>query len=463
MKIKRIMTAAPVSGSGKTLLTCGILELLKRRGQKPCAFKCGPDYIDPMFHRVVCGFPGANLDSFFLPEEEVLQLFCDTCGREGAGSAVLEGVMGYYDGVSGTTVQASSYDIARITKTPVILILNARGTSLSAAAMVRGFMEFRKDSRIAGVILNRCRKEVAAMIRGVIERECGIPVLGYVPMDKDFEIKNRHLGLYLPHEMEDITDRIGKLADRMEETIDVDKLLEIAESAEELPDARETAAVREALKYSGEPFRVALAKDEAFCFYYQENMRLLERMGAEIVPFSPMRDRELPPDTDGLILGGGYPENYGPVISGNRTMLESVRKALEDKMPLLAECGGFEYLNREVRGSDGVWYPMAGYFDARAERNDKLGHFGYVTVTLPDGMKIRSHEFHYWESTDQGEAWIAEKPDGRSWRCEHDIDGVQYAGFPHLYYPSAPAFAGRFAKNCRKYRRQRKEKERGTL
>lgn len=459
MNIRRIMLAAPVSGSGKTLLTCGILELFRRHGEHPCAFKCGPDYIDPMFHRVVCGFAGANLDSFFLPPEKVRNLFTETCRRENAGSAVLEGVMGYYDGVSGTTEQASSYDISRITKTPVILVVNARGTSLSAAALVRGFQEFRPDSRIAGVLLNRCRKEVAAMIGSVIEENCHIPVVGYVPMEKEFEIKDRHLGLYLPHEMADIHDRIKKLADRMEETVDWEKLSAIADSAEELPET-DSSEGRTSPEMNGTAqeeirFRVALAKDEAFCFYYQENMRLLESMGAEIVPFSPMHDKELPEDIDGLIIGGGYPENYGPILSENRTMLSSVWSALEGKMPLLAECGGFEYLHESVRGSDGVWYPMAGYFDLRAERNASLGHFGYVTVTLPDGSKIRSHEFHYWESTDPGDAWLAEKPNGKRWRCEHDIDGVQYAGFPHLYYPSAPAFARKFAENCRAFRKKR--------
>ena len=454
--MKRLMIAAPVSGSGKTLLTCGILELFRRHGEKPCAFKCGPDYIDPMFHRVVCGYPGANLDSFFLPEDQVRDLLLDTCRREDAGSAILEGVMGYYDGVSGTTDKASSYDIARITKTPVILVVNARGTSLSAAALVRGFQAFRENSRIEGILLNRCKKSVAEMIASVIQAECGIPVVGYVPMEKEFEIKNRHLGLYLPHEMADIKERINALADRMEETVDWEKLLRIAESAEELPE-RQPEKLPEKPPEGSEtsPFRVALARDEAFCFYYQENMRLLESMGAEIVPFSPMHDERLPEDIDGLIIGGGYPENYGPVLSGNHTMLTSVKMALEGKMPLLAECGGFEYLHESVRGSDGVWYPMVGYFDLRAERNAALGHFGYVTVTLPDSTQIRSHEFHYWESTDPGAAWLAEKPNGKSWRCEHDIDGVQFAGFPHLYYPSAPAFARKFADNCRNFRKKR--------
>ena len=294
------------------------------------------------------------------------------------------------------------------------------------------------------------------MIASVIQAECGIPVVGYVPMEKEFEIKNRHLGLYLPHEMADIKERINALADRMEETVDWEKLLRIAESAEELPE-RQPEKLPEKQPEGSEtsPFRVALARDEAFCFYYQENMRLLENMGAEIVPFSPMHDERLPEDIDGLIIGGGYPENYGPVLSGNHTMLASIKMALEGKMPLLAECGGFEYLHESVRGSDGVWYPMVGYFDLRAERNAALGHFGYVTVTLPDGTQIRSHEFHYWESTDPGAAWLAEKPNGKSWRCEHDIDGVQFAGFPHLYYPSAPAFARKFADNCRNFRKKR--------
>ena len=210
---------------------------------------------------------------------------------------------------------------------------------------------------------------------------------------------------------------------------------------------------------SRNPLRIAVARDEAFCFYYQENMELLESLGAELIPFSPIHDQELPAKVSGVILGGGYPENYAKALSENTSMLASIRQAWENKMPFLAECGGFLYLHRELEGSDGIFYPLAGVIQDKAWKTNRLGRFGYITLTPdhPDVCltgEIKGHEFHYWESGDCGTCWTAKKPlSDRSWSCIHSEQG-QITGFPHLYYPSAPEFAERWLETCRKWQKR---------
>ena len=224
----RIMLAAPKSGSGKTLLTCGLLEVLRRRGLNPIACKCGPDYIDPMFHRYVLGIPGRNLDSFFLPAEGVREVLVDVVREEQAGIAVLEGVMGYYDGLGGTETSASSWEIAEITDTPAILVLDCKGASLSAAAMASGFLHFREKSHIAGVILNRVSSMYYERLAAAVEEASRLPVLGYLPESEEYHMESRHLGLFLPGEIDRLRERIGRLADQMEKSIAVERVLEVA-------------------------------------------------------------------------------------------------------------------------------------------------------------------------------------------------------------------------------------------
>lgn len=451
-ELPRLMFAAPKSGSGKTLITCGFLEILKRKGKAPHALKCGPDYIDPMFHRYVLGIPGGNLDSFFLDGErlrgELARAGMDgRSGGEGKGEgadtiAVLEGVMGYYDGLGGISTEASSYDVARLTETPVVLVLDCKGASLSLAAEAKGFAKLRRDSRICGVILNRLSPMLYERLGAVIERESGLRVFGYLPESAEYRLESRHLGLLLPGEIGNLRQTIENLADQMERTVDIDALLELAGEAPGL-DMPETAEGTNLL-----PLRIGVARDEAFCFYYQENLRLMREMGAELVYFSPIHDRRLPDGLSGLLLGGGYPENYAKELSENRTMREAVRAAVSGGLPLLAECGGFLYLHESLEGSDGGTYPMAGAIGAKAYRTGKLGRFGYITLTAQDGTQIKGHEFHYWESSAPGESWLAEKPaGGRSWRCMYDNAG-QIAGFPHLYYPSNPSFLFAWLKKC---------------
>lgn len=460
----RIMLAAPKSGSGKTLLTCGLLEVLRRRGLNPIACKCGPDYIDPMFHRYVLGIPGRNLDSFFMPAEGVRKVLVDAVREEQAGIAVLEGVMGYYDGLGGTETSASSWEIAEITDTPAILVLDCKGASLSAAAMASGFLHFRKKSHIAGVILNRVSSMYYERLAAAVEEASGLPVLGYLPESEEYRMESRHLGLFLPGEIDRLRERIGRLADQMEKSIAVEQVLEVAgmlplriENKEKEKAENESMEVESIAKFPAcqeqkvtSRVRIGVARDEAFCFYYQENFRLLEQMGAELVYFSPLRDKKIPDRVDGLLFGGGYPENYARELAKNAAMRESIRRSIAAGMPFLAECGGFLYLHRTLEGSDGKHWEMAGVYPFDAYRTNRLRRFGYVRLLTSSGQEIHGHEFHYWESEDPGTDWEAVKPTGnRSWRCIHEKGG-QIGGFPHLYYASCPDFLRKWLDVCAK-------------
>lgn len=451
--IPRLLLAASKSGSGKTMMTCGILAALQRRGLKCRSFKCGPDYIDPLFHRSVLGIEGGNLDTYFLPAGRVREEFVSL--SEGADISVVEGVMGYYDGVGGDSIKASSYDVARAINAPTVLILDCRGASLSLAAEAKGFLEYRKDSGIRGVILNRISPVMAERLKPKFE-ELGIRVYGYLPECEAAAVASRHLGLMLPEELTAFKEQLEALAAEIEKTVDMEGLIALAGEAEELGKSQGAESLSDAAALS-EPVRIGIARNEAFRFYYQENIALLKHLGASLVEFDPIRDQTLPEGVKGLILGGGYPELYAEALSANRSMREAIKKAVMEGMPMLAECGGFLYLHDELETKEGTVYPMAGVISGRAYPVGKLSRFGYIelasdggTPLLPGQETIRGHEFHYWESTNCGRTLLAVKPGGgKSWECVHGKDGF-LAGFPHLYYPSNPAFLKRWLNLCRK-------------
>ena len=457
MKIPRILLAAGSSGSGKTLITCGLLEALVERGLKTASFKCGPDYIDPMFHSRVIGTKSRNLDTFFTGSEVTKYLL--TRNARDCEIAVMEGVMGFYDGVAGTTTTASAYDLAKVTDTPVILIVNSRGMSVSLAAYVKGFLEYKKDSHIKGVIFNQMSPMLYPRMKKLLEEELGVAVLGYVPKVEDCVIESRHLGLVLPDEIPELKDRLHKLAGVLEETLDIDRILELAGEAPDLLDAKPESVTDFRLS---EPVRIGVAEDEAFCFFYADNFRLLGEMGAEIVPFSPMEDKQLPDDLDGLLLYGGYPELNGKKLAQNTTMKDMIREKLKAGMPCMAECGGFMYLHEEMEGMDGNFYQMAGVIPGKAYRTPKLSRFGYVTLTqkkpalgMEDFGEIPAHEFHYFDSENCGGDFHAAKPESkRGWDCIHGTD-TMLAGFPHLYYYGNPEVPKAFLKKCLAYKKQR--------
>ena len=476
IKISRIMIAAPSSGSGKTLITCGLLNLLKKKGRKPASFKCGPDFIDPMFHSKVLGTKSRNLDTFFTDPDTTRSLLAKNA--QDADLAVLEGVMGYFDGMGIDSSRAGASDLASITDTPVLLIVPAKGVSRSVLPMIRGFLDFQEKPCIRGLILNRVSAGLYPRMKEMIEREIGIPVVGYVPVMKDCALESRHLGLLMPDEIASFQDKLDRLADILDQTLDLDQILEIAAGAPALPvhpPMKHCAAAgpgENTLKKpavqggdfvdpernsqgTGGPgkLRIGLARDEAFCFFYADNLDLLREMGAELVPFSPIHDVCLPDNLDGLLLHGGYPELYGKELSENVSMRESIREAVLGGLPTLAECGGFLYLHRTLTDPDGNAWPMAGVFPENAFYTGHLTRFGYVTLTGgtmfgSDVGEIRSHEFHYYESENPGDTFLARKPSGnRSWRCVRSTDSL-YAGFPHLYFYANPKVAAAFIKRC---------------
>lgn len=463
MKIPRILLAAGASGSGKTLITCGLLQALVNRGLKVASFKCGPDYIDPMFHSRVIGTRSRNLDTFFTDGDRTRYLLAKNASD--CEIAVMEGVMGYYDGVGGITSRASAYDLASTTDTPVILIVNSRGMSVSLAAYVKGFLEYKKDSHICGVIFNQMSPMLYPRMKKLLEEELSVKVLGYVPKVEDCVIESRHLGLVLPEEIPELKSRLQKLSEVLEKTLDIDGILELAGEAPELAAPETEMLIQKDTTFgyrTEEKVRIGVADDEAFCFFYADNLNLLEQMGAELVRFSPIHDRELPEELDGLLLSGGYPELNGEALEENQEMCTRIREVILDGMPCLAECGGFMYLHQEMEDMEGKQRRVCGVIPGRAYRTPKLNRFGYITLTEKQDTglgEIPAHEFHYFDSTDCGTDFHASKPAStRGWDCMH-YEGRLMAGFPHLYYYGNPKVPVHFLKNALEYKKERRQKK----
>lgn len=459
MKLRRIMIAAPKSGSGKTTVICALLQALKNRGEQAAAYKCGPDYIDPMFHEKVIGIPSKNLDTFFTGEKETRELFWRE--RAEGDFAVLEGVMGLYDGLGGIREEGSSYHLAKVTKTPVVLVVDTKGMGRSVIPVIAGFLAYDREKLIRGVILNRTSKAYYERMKPLVEEELRIRVLGYLPDCRELHMQSRHLGLVMPDELPGITKQLQRVTAALEESVSVEKIVRIAEQAEDMEeDGRKQTYIPKAFDRSTGDKKspvIAVAKDEAFCFYYKDNLRMLEEYGARIQYFSPIHDTGLPEGCHALLFGGGYPELYGKQLSRNTTMRRAVKRAFDLGMPIVAECGGFMYLHSAMEGREGERYEMAGVIPAVCSDTGKLVRFGYVEIKekkgffLPQGERIRGHEFHYFDSTDNGDSCLAVKPvTGREYPCV--IGGKTFwLGFPHLYYPSNPAFAERFVKMAWEY------------
>lgn len=431
--IPRLILAAAHSGSGKTMITMGLLAAFQRRGIALASYKCGPDYIDPMFHSRVLGLATRNLDTYFTGRETTRMLFAQG-QKEETELSLIEGVMGYYDGAGLATETGSTYELAEVLEAPVVLIIDAAGMSLSAVAVLKGFLEYHAPSRIAGVLFNRMSKQVYEAIRPQVDA-LGIRACGYVPKLSDMELPSRHLGLVTPQELTNLKAYTEKLAAQIQETVDLDGLLAIANSAPKL-----IWKSMELPKLS-RPLSVSVARDEAFCFLYEDNLNYLRTIGAQVQFFSPLHDDRVPEGTDVLLLPGGYPELYADKLSANTDMLRSVRDALTRRVFVLAECGGFLYLTEALEDLEGHSHPMVGWIRAKAFQTKKLGRFGYIELTSQTGgEQIRGHEFHYFDTTDNGSAFDAKKPfRDVQWECMHGSDQA-LIGFPHLYYFSNPAF-----------------------
>jgi len=356
--------------------------------------------------------------------------------------AVFEGAMGFYDGVSGTTDTASAAHLARATDTPAVLIVRPKGQSLSLAALIHGFCTFAENT-LAGVILNGVSAGMYSFYKQIAEK-AGLPVLGFLPPVPEAEIPDRHLGLVTAAELSDLREKIERLADAAEQGLDLDALCALAQMAKPLADERVPLA-----RVTDFPVRIAVAKDRAFCFYYEDNFDVLRELGAELVPFSPLTDERLPENIDGLYLGGGYPELYEKQLEINKSMRKSVKTAIQNDLPTIAECGGFLYLLQSLDGAE-----MAGVLPTAAHMTRKLQPFGYVTLTAnrdnllcKAGEKFPVHEFHYAQAVDNGTDFRAVKPNGRAWDCGFASDTL-YAGFPHLYFRARPEIAANFVRKC---------------
>ena len=449
----RIMIAAPQSGSGKTLITCALLQTLKEKNYHLESFKCGPDYIDPMFHKTVLGISSRNLDPFFT-EDSVTRMLLSK-GQDSRDLAVIEGVMGLYDGLGGIREEASSYALAKATNTPILLTVNARGMGRSLLALLSGFLQYDTAHLIKGVILNQTPSSFASVLAKEIEETFHIPVVASFPVRDDVRIESRHLGLVMPYELEDIQSRLKIASQVLCENANIEQILEIAKSAPKLEyDVKRDIKQ----KLTEKTIRIGVARDEAFCFYYEDNLDLLKSLGAKLIFFSPLHDDTLPKDLDGILFGGGYPELYLKELEENESMRNSVKSAIENKMPSLAECGGFMYLHDTIFDSKKKPYKMAGVIHAGCMKKERLVRFGYLTLNsktdsfLKKGETIRGHEFHYYDSEDNGECAIAKKPVGtKSWECVH-AGSDHWWGFAHLSYYSNPKFAEKFAEACRSYK-----------
>ena len=440
-QLPRVLIAGTNSGCGKTTVVCGILQALKERGLSLSPCKCGPDYIDPMFHSAVLGLRCRNLDLQFFDENTLRYLL-----SQGEGLAVVEGVMGYYDGVS-VTREASSYAVAKALRAPAVLVVNARGAAHSILAVLAGFYGLCPDSGIQGVILNNCSPMLYPRLKSLIEGyfHGAVRPLGFLPPLEGCSLESRHLGLVTAAEVTDLQKKLRILGENTEKYVDLDGLLALAHSAPAL------SWQVPSLPAPGSPVRIALARDKAFCFYYEDNLRLLEQLGAQLVPFSPLEDGALPENIQGLYLGGGYPELYAQELSRNTSLRLELRRALEGKLPCIAECGGFLYLQEAL-----LDYPMVGFLKGRGFYTGHLVRFGYASLTAQrDGMLLRrgesvqAHEFHYYDVDDPGDGFMAQKASGASWRCGVTTDSL-YAGFPHLHFYANPILAARFLDRCRK-------------
>lgn len=441
----RVLVAAPASGSGKTVLTCALLAALERRGCNPCAFKCGPDYIDPMFHRSVLGVESHNLDLYLSDETALRKLF--TRGIAGHGAAVCEGAMGFYDGVGGTTYRASAWHVAGTLGLPVLLAVRPKGASLTLAAQVKGLQAFRENSHIAALFLSDCPPMLCKSLAPMLEAETGLPVIGCLPHLPEANFESRHLGLMTAGEIQDLPKRITALADALEANADLNRLFSMCTFENALPVPREKRAAAA---------KIAVAWDAAFCFAYAETLETLEEAGAELLFFSPLAGSRLPDGACGLYLPGGYPELYAEKLSENGTMRSAIRAAVESGLPTVAECGGFLYLGQTLQDADGKPWPMAGILPGDGVKTGKLVRFGYHSLSAQeDGLLLRAgetvpvHEFHYWDSTANGGGFVSEKGP-RRWRCGYSTKTL-HAAFPHLYFAGRPELAERFTASAAAY------------
>lgn len=440
-KVRGIMIAGTGSGCGKTTITCAIMKALVNRNIKVAPFKCGPDYIDPMFQRYITGYPSYNLDSYFMEQQALKEVFASH--QKKREFAVVEGVMGFYDGM-GLSHTASSYEISEQLELPVVLVLSVKGMSATIAALLHGMITYRRN-RIRGIILNQCSKVLYERLKVFLEDQFHIPVLGYLLVDQGIKMKERHLGLMTAMEMKNLDEIIERLGELAEQCLDLDEILKIGNYepiSEHVIEPKKECIQREEIS-------IAVASDEAFCFCYEDNIEYLREQGVRIQQFSPLWDTKLPEGIHGIYLPGGYPELYAEVLEQNHSMKASIKKAIQMRMPVIAECGGYIYLCDELlvqeeAGKEQKAYSMVGVIPQTIEMTGKLNrHFGYVKITTKkeglfgeEGVCMKGHEFHYSKEQMELDGCLVEKADkSRFWEGVYYTE-TMYAGYPHVPFRS---------------------------
>ena len=440
--IPRLVIAGTHSGVGKTTIATALMAALTRRGMRVQPLKVGPDFIDPSFHHAATGRISRNLAGWMIPRASNLEIFARAC--EDADIAIVEGVMGLFDGRDAVSDAASTAEIAKWLHAPVVLIVDASAIARSVAAVVRGFEIFDPELRVAGVLLNRVAGEGHyEFLRPAIEQNCRAVPLGFLTSAPAISFPDRQLGLVMAEEW--LTEsRIRELASWIEHHVDLDRFVDLARRAESF----QIEALPAPVIANTSRARVGLARDHAFCFYYQDNLDLLEQNGCELVEFSPLKDAGLPADLSGLYLGGGYPELHAAKLAANRSMLEAIREFAQRGSPIYAECGGFMYLTEAIVDLEGVEHKMAGIFPAKARMQPRLAALGYIEVEqLADRSRARGHEFRY-SVMDEIPPEIR-----RVYRIGERTEGFRLgsvlASYIHLHFASCPAFATQFAAACK--------------
>jgi len=421
------------SGCGKTTASIGLMSLLQSLGHDIAPFKTGPDYIDPLFHSEILGTPSYNLDSFLLPESAITYLFAKHTLNKTI--AVVEGVMGMYDGM-GVDALGSTYELSKKLRLPVILVVNCKGLYQSVAAIVKGFAELKENTNVKGVIFNHCpSNDYFTFLKSLVEKECKISCIGYIPTNKSFALESRHLGLVQAEEVSDLLEKVNQLKAILQTTIDIPKLLEVSKIDKissinfKLPDT----------DLSG--LNIGVAHDKAFRFYYKDNLELLKELGATLHYFSPLKSEKIPVDCNCLYLGGGYPEVFAQDLSKNSSLLNDVKRVVDNGMPIYAECGGLMYLTNQIINLEGKGYKMANVFNSSVLMTKGLQKFGYANLKYKNEI-IKCHEFHRSKIVSDGYErnytlnYQLSKPEKKKeWIC-----GLKYknclAGYAHVHFYS---------------------------
>lgn len=446
---KAIIIAGVSSGCGKTAITLGLMKAFARKGLAVQGFKSGPDFIDPGLHRLATGLPSHNLDGWMLDAEALTCLF--RRNHDGCDLSVIEGAMGLFDGIGATSEEGSTAQLAKILGIPVLLVVNARGMARSAAALVHGYAHFDPNLRLHAVLFNMSGSSThTALLREALA-PTGISVAGGLPRKDDLTLPSRHLGLVTAEDLDRREERLNHLADWVEGALDLDALWDALPDYTVPPQNDGAGKIPE--------IRIGYARDRAFSFYYEENLRLLRLSGAELVPFSPLEDAGLPPALHGLYLGGGYPELYAAQLADNETLRGKIHAFCQSGKPVYAECGGFMYLMRSLTTKDGREYPMVGAFDCSCAMQTRHQALGYrqVELTAPcplggPGLTARGHEFHYSRLLDTDDstttAYRVSDRHGQTNAGAGMLKGNCLGSYVHLHFGSNPEMAARFVESC---------------